>query len=86
MANNNSLIAQGIRAINNPGMSLFVILLCQIIRWPTSTIGDQMVANEKVMGRTVVRRTRHGRNAFWAAMVYRPRKGGYVKRINWHHE
>lgn len=86
MANSNSLIAQGIRAIYNPGMSLFVILLCQVIMWPTLVVGGRQVANKKVTGRTVVLRVRHGRNAFWAAMVYRPEKGGYVKRITWHNK
>lgn len=85
MANSNSLIAL-IVATYREIVSLFVILLCQIIRWPTSVISNHQVINEKVIGHTVAQRTRHGRNAFWAARVYRPRKGGYVKRINWHHE
>lgn len=86
MADSDSLIAQGIRAIYNPGMSLFVILLCQVIMWPTLVISSRQVTNKKVTSHTVVLRVRHGRNAFWAAMVYRPGEGGYVKRITWHNK
>lgn len=79
MANSSSLIAL-ILAIYREVVSLFVQLLCQIIRWPNSVISNHRIANEKVTGHTA-QRARHGRNAFWAARVYRPRKGGYVKRI-----
>lgn len=80
MANSNSLIAR-MRTIYDQSISLFVQLLCQAIRWPTSVVSGRQIANKKVTSRTVVLRVRHGRNAFWAAMVHRPMEGGYVKRI-----